>query len=390
MQVDINKEIDFPNFREQLPSNISSLLDLRDGPAQLVQELPRQFTPESVAPTSGSPKTREQRLWELVGLYYLLNKEFPRPHEALAIFSALYYQALQGQAQQGTRTHKGMPLLWISECYRRIGYRSLAKRYLMLTHCEDAILFQGRVDPDSSGTYFRLVWIFGMPDPEVRRYSQEIHYLFQAEPNACFFPEWVLQKLDQIWKTETPELQEASTYVANTRYIAHLISALGDSYGKSMERLADYVLACIPGCRTTGRKRSASTEYDIVCSIEGLDIGFLSELGRYFVCECKDTNSPADFSTLAKFCRVLDSTKSKFGILFSKHGISGEGRMLYAERERIKVYQDRGVSIVVINHSDLNYLANGGSLLSLLRAKYEALRLDLLDLKAGDLNSAYR
>jgi hypothetical protein len=54
----------------------------------------------------------------------------------------------------------------------------------------------------------------------------------------------------------------------------------------------------------------------------GMDVDFRSELGRYFVCECKDWKGPADFASMAKFCRVLDSTKSRFGILFSKNGIS--------------------------------------------------------------------
>ena len=65
------------------------------------------------------------------------------------------------------------------------------------------------------------------------------------------------------------------------------------------------------------RKRSWSTDYDIVCSMEGFEVDFRSELG-YFVCECKDWNQPADFSVMAKFCRVLDSTKSRFGVLFKE------------------------------------------------------------------------
>lgn len=379
MEVDINREIHPGNFRGELPDEISSLLDQRDGPARLVQLLPEHFSPESVSPPVGQPKTREQRLWELVGLHYLDNADFPRPHEARPIFAALYDQILQGQENSNHRSHKGMPLLWTGECYRRIGFAALAKRYLMLTHCEDAMIFEGGVNPELSGTYFRLVWVFGMPDQQVRDYSEDIYALFMDEPAKCIFPEWVLQQIDQEWKTEIPVLQESSTYVANTRYVSHLISLLGDGTGKSMELLGDYLMSCIPGCRTMRRKRSASTEYDIVCSVEGLEVDFLSEFGRYFVCECKDRKDPADFSTVAKFCRVLDSTKSKFGILFSKNGISGAQSMLYAERERVKIYQDRGVSIVVLDLSDLEFFAAGGGLISRLRSKYEALRLDLIE-----------
>ena len=133
----------------------------------------------------------------------------------------------------------------------------------------------------------------------------------------------------------------------------------------------------MPSCRTTLRQRSNSTDYDIVCSMEGFEVDFRSEMGRYFVCECKDWDKPANFTTMAKFCRVLDSTKSHFGILFSKHGISGKGKTKHAEREQLKVFQDRGIVIVVVDQDDLKLVSKGYNFISLLREKYETIRLDL-------------
>jgi hypothetical protein len=108
-----------------------------------------------------------------------------------------------------------------------------------------------------------------------------------------------------------------------------------------------------------------------------VELDFRSELGRYFVCECKDWKTPADFTSMAKFCRVLDSTKAKFGILFSKSGLSGQGRSEDAEREQLKVYQDRGIVIVVLSLNDLESVASGANLILLLRERYEAVRLDV-------------
>jgi hypothetical protein len=167
--------------------------------------------------------------------------------------------------------------------------------------------------------------------------------------------------------TEFPAPKEAAVYSVNTQYVRHLISKLGEPTGKILERLADYILSCMPGCRTTRRQRSKSTDYDIVCSMEGFEVDFRSELGRYFVCECKDWQSPADFTTMAKFCRVLDSTKSRFGVLFSKSGISGQGKTADAEREQLKIFQDRGMVIVVVDLNDLEYVAKGGNFTNLLR-----------------------
>lgn len=113
--------------------------------------------------------------------------------------------------------------------------------------------------------------------------------------------------------------------------------------------------------------------------MDGFDVDFRSELGRYFVGECKDWDKAADFMAMAKFCRVLDSVKSRFGILFSRKGLSGAGRTRDAEREQLKVFQDRGMVIVVVNQTDLESIARGTNFIAFLRRKYERVRLDLLD-----------
>ena len=115
---------------------------------------------------------------------------------------------------------------------------------------------------------------------------------------------------------------------------------------------------------------------DVVCSMEGFDVDFRSEFGRYFVCECKDWDKAADFTAFAKFCRVLDSIKSSFGILFSRNGISGAKNYRYAGREQLKVFQDRGMVIVVVDEDDLNQVSNGANFINILRTKYEEVRLD--------------
>ena len=81
---------------------------------------------------------------------------------------------------------------------------------------------------------------------------------------------------------------------------------------------------------------------------------------------------------ILKLCRILDSVKSRFGILFSTTGVSGQGKCRYAEREIMKLYQDRGIIIAVVDKDDLRVVAEGGNFISLLRKKYEKVRLDLI------------
>jgi hypothetical protein len=248
----------------------------------------------------------------------------------------------------------------------------------MLTLCEDALRENGEVSPNTTGIYFRLVWGHGLPDAELRRYARQFFELAQALPEDAIYPEALLQRVDDSWLTELPSPDEASSYRVNPSYVQYLLAQLGRGTGEALELIAEYLMSCMPGCRTKRRERSGSTDYDIVCAMEGFDVDFRSELGRYFVCECKDWVSPADFTVMAKFCRVLDSTKSRFGVLFSKNGISGADANRYAEREQLKVFQDRGIVIVVLSLADLERVASGANLIAMLRRQYEAVRLDLL------------
>jgi hypothetical protein len=352
----------------QLDLALIPFTERRDSAAAFLHELPNHYNPEAIA-TPGDAR----RAWEIVGLLHL---NTGRIHEALAIFWALYMQMLRAQDASGY-VHKGLPLVWIADCFSRIGFPAHAKRYLMLTLCEDAIRENGVVSPDNTGIYFRLVWAAGLPDSELRRYSRRFFELSNERPQEKPFPEALLQHIDQAWQTEYPSAAEASYYLVNPRYVRHLLTQLGTGAGESLELLTDYLMSCMPGCRTTRRQRSGSTDYDVVCSVEGFDVDFRSELGRYFVCECKDWGTPADFTAMAKFCRVLDSTKSRFGILVSRSGISGTGRSMHAEREQLKVFQDRGMVIVVLDENDLDRVASGGNLIQILRERYESIRLDL-------------
>jgi hypothetical protein len=350
-----------------LDAEIVSILHDRASASRLLEFLPSRFPPSAVI---SSPDA--SRIWELAALWFLNSH---RVHEALGLFWRLYQQMVDGQ--QAGWSHKGMPLVWLSDCYGRLGFPVHSKRYLMLTLCEDALRESGAVSPNTSGVYFRLVWRQGLSDFELRRYASRFFALSREMPVEARYPEALLQRVDDRWLTEAPSPVEAGSYVVSAAYVRYLLGKLGDKSGDTLELLGEYLMASMPGCRTKRRQRSGSTDYDIVCSMDGFDVDFRSELGRYFVCECKDWSSPADFTVMAKFCRVLDSTKSRFGVLFSRSGVSGAGQTAFAAREQLKVFQDRGIVIVVVDLQDLEAVASGANLTQLLREKYEAVRLDL-------------
>lgn len=247
----------------------------------------------------------------------------------------------------------------------------------MLALCEDAIRDKGKFKAHMSGAYQQLVWNFGVSHKELIEYAGQIWKIYKKNRSMGLFPEWILQQLDDAWMLEQRSPAESSLYFLNIRYVRVLQTSLNLQPGRSLEWLAHYLLTTIPGCRAKMNVRSESTQYDVVGALEGQDIDFRSDLGRYFICECKDWSEPADFTTLAKLARVLESTKCKFGLLFSKLGITGEAHTTAATRELLKVFQDRGIVIIVISSQDIEKIVSGNNFITMLRDKYEEIRLDL-------------
>lgn len=358
-------------IEKKIPEEYWNFLIDRSGATFILDNLPDIFPTETI----GLDK-EAQTCWARIGNYFKNQRRF---HEAIPIYNALYEQLIESQKIIRKHIHKGIPLVWMSDCFEQMGFQTYRKRYMMLNLCENAILYKGKIDPDASGTYFRLVWRIGLTDESLNDYAKKIYDLSKNNPEYSLYSEWLLQQLDKNWMTEIPSPAEAGHYWTTDIYIQELMSKLPDKKGKILEALAEYILSCMPGCRTKIRKTTISSEIDIICSIDGLEADFRSELGRYFICECKDLKRPVNFSDTAKFCRVLDSVKSRFGIIFSPKGISGQKNRRYSGNEQQKLFQSRGIVLIVIDEEDFKFVASGGNFINLLRDKYEKVRLDLVN-----------
>jgi len=356
-------------LKEEIPDILWRFLDERDGTPKLVMGLKAKYDLKVI-----SKAGREQRAWECSGLYYLNQGKY---YIAIGVFSQLYDQMMLYQEESGEQVHKGMPLIWLRDAHGGLGHSLIAKRYAMLALCEDAIRDEGYIDPEETGTYFRLSWDHGMSDFEIKQCAEEMYRLYQKQPEEGMYPEWILQELDDAWVTDFPNPKESTIYSCNLLYIKRLYERLGDGSGENLERLAQYMLSCVPGFRVYRRRRTPSTDYDVLCAVEGFNVDFRASFDSYFICECKDWKVPADFSSIAKFSDVLDSTKCKFGIMFSKKGISGETQTKDAARQQLKIFQSKGTIIIVIDESDLQRIVNGENLITMLRKKYEQVKFDI-------------
>jgi hypothetical protein len=372
-----------PNETTQVvPDDLLALMQERDGAAKLLQALPKRYSHGDVAGSTLRPGPGSaHNAWETCGYTYLTHG---RVHEAIAVFQGLYDYLLEYQERENKRAHKGSPLVFLSDCYSSLNRSVIAKHYLMLGLCEDAIQNKGVVRPEKTGIYFRAVWHHGLSDQQVKDYTRLSWECYRKDQKAGRYPEWLLQEVDhsksegvQEWMTECPTPSETTVYALNRHYVSWLLQKLGKSRGLKLERLAHYLLSAIPGCRARMRMRTPSTDYDVVGFLDGHFVDFRADLGRYFICECKDWSRKTDFTAIAKFARVLESAKARSGIIFSKEGISGEGKGTDAERELLKLFQDRGIAVLVVSLTDLQEVAKGRNFIEILRSKYDAVRLDL-------------
>lgn len=354
-----------------IPTDIIQCFTHRDHTAQILKQLKKKYKPEDCIDN----EHEGHKVWNECARYF---RGINSPYDALLLYLGLYDWMLQAEINSGERYHKGGPLVWIADCLTNLGFLTLSRRYLMLTLCEDSISFKGKVDIERTGVYHRLVWSQGMSDGEFHAYSRQAWRLYKSNPNMGKFPEWVLfhSEFDRNWAFGIPQPLETTIYLISQTYTSHLLSMLGDGQGIVLELLSEYLLSCMPGCRTYRRKKTHSTDLDIVCSLEGMDVDFRSEFGRYFLCECKDYKDPVGHVEVSRFCRVLQSVKCRFGIIFARNSISGVGRSLNAERELLKVYQELGLVILVVDEKDLQRINSGENFIWMLRKKYERVRLD--------------
>lgn len=332
-------------------------------------------------------------------------KTFEHDSQKLSILFAIHQQLTSGNAIQWN----ALPLTHLSKLMYDIGYPWLSKSYAMLALCNEVQLNGPTLDPTKHDSYELAAGFHGIPEPEVERYAKEAYEIFKELPDAQHpFPEAILCKLDQNWKTGVPSEKEYGLCFANGAFIAFLLKHIDkvandlqaikkqkkegtyktsddEEYkpstkmqGDLLELLGRYLMSTMPGARineTSIWQAHTGTDYDVVCSLDGFQVDFRTEFGRYFICECKAHTDEIPFDIIAKFGRVLSSVRSKFGIVFSLKGLTGAASADNARAEQLNIYRDSGIIIVSLDKDDLLEVARGKNFINLLRQKYDDIRL---------------
>ena len=360
-------------FAENIDEKEFEYLIMRNGMNYLIEYLQKKYNTNEIV-------NDDKIKYEWIGLslfYRYYNNQYPN---ALALCNKLYEIMIKYQIDNDIWVHKGLPLVFIRDYYILMNCPVMAKRYAMLTLCEDSIgdyRSIGKLKKNEAEIYSKLTYYHKMTENEIDNYFKQINNIFD-DSKLSRFPEWILQKLDNNWITNFPTENELLYFDSNKYYIKELYARLEkDKNGEILEILAEYILSVIPGMRTKRRVKSYSTDYDILFSIEGQINDFRSELGRYVICECKNWKNRATFSTIAKFSNVIESANCKCGIMFSKNGVTGADKTTDAKREILKIYQRNGINMIVIDKDDINKIINGDNFITVIRNKYENNRFDI-------------
>ena len=353
---------------------VISAINKPSGVYEIIEFLNKKITKKDYFPIKDIQTSKARDIWNDFGYIYRL---VGRVRDALLIYQTEYSNTIKAQNTYKKRIHKGAILYFISECFDLMNYHYSSKIYMMLALCEDSISYSGKPDPNQTGSYHKLVWSKRITNSQYYYYADKFWSIFLENEDPGNFPEWLLQNTDYGWVTEIPSAEESIYYVINHDYCKFLIKGLGKSKGKNLELVAQYLLSCIPGFLPRRRALAASTDYDVLCTVQGNYVDFRSDIGKYFIVECKDWNKPIGVSIVYKFYRVLKSVKSNFGILFSTKGNSGSNEFKDSHREIIKIFQSDGIVIIVISFDDIEKIINGENLITLLRNMYENIRFDL-------------
>jgi hypothetical protein len=141
---------------------------------------------------------------------------------------------------------------------------------------------------------------------------------------------------------------------------ATAISTTKRAKGTTLEDLAQYLFSLLPGCIPERNVRDTALAYEsdiVVRNLYKENNSIVDMFGRYFLVECKNWDKRIDVEAVGYFLFRMRMLHSKFGVIFSRKGITGS-KSDEASRALIRRnYHEDGSICVVLDANDLNQLS---------------------------------
>ncbi|MFA5014971.1 MAG: hypothetical protein WC549_05465 [Actinomycetota bacterium] len=322
-----------------------------------------------------------QKLWEKIGKWF---EKRGRIHEAKIIFESLYNELTISQIENNNYIHKGMPLVWLCDySYYHFKQPWLAQIYILLTIIEDSIATAGNINPNSTGSYYRAVWIYNIKDEYFKMLEKKAFEIYNSNNELGIFPEWILNNFENIIPVKFPSKNEIDICVLNTQFSKYwlkkikLIPRDDKNKGKIFEDFCSYLLSCIPGFEIEKRFETKDYHFDLLIRNKSNANDFRDNFGNYLIAECKNWSDPIGTQEIAYFVSKLIFHDIKAGFIFSKEGITGKNKNTNATLILIKSFYKIGRFIMLITEKDIKNIISGKNFISVLQAKYEESRFTI-------------
>lgn len=141
--------------------------------------------------------------------------------------------------------------------------------------------------------------------------------------------------------------------------------------GRALERFAQFALGAIPGitveCFATDDVFHAQ-EIDVLCSNDQDPAG-LPHFDHFILVECKNWADPVGSEEVNWFHEKLRARALGVGILFAMNGITGDRDLFIAANLALAEALREGRHILVLGRAEIEDLASGEDLATLLKRK---------------------
>ncbi len=153
--------------------------------------------------------------------------------------------------------------------------------------------------------------------------------------------------------------------------------------GKSLEELVTFLLEKTGLFEVHTNIRTHTNEIDQLLELSFQGQHFLEHLpfkDPYYLSECKNYNKKIDVTWVGKFYSLLNTSRTRYGIIFSYHGLTGENwgyatgltKKIFLLKEKV----EERFFILDFNITDFKKIAEGVTFLQLLESKIKSLIFD--------------
>jgi hypothetical protein len=293
----------------------------------------------------------------------------------------------QLQFSRNKRVYRAECAYLLSDLYNEMNEQGLALRWAMLMQADDLL----GEHPQGGGAGRQLLMtrmgLSSFAFDELNRISQLCLSTAQKEgwEKPVGFAEEVLCKFAQSKAgyviAETFSVKE---FPVSQGYFNALYKQANDSNGArskgvSLEDLALYLLMLLPGCvphkNVLAEQRMFESDV-LIHNLSPASTVITDLFGRHFLIECKNRKEKADSAIIGYFLYRMKLTHTRFGIIFSKSGITGGKNHEAAHELTRRAFHEDHLICVLISNEDLEKFGRGTEINFwwLLLEKIEALR----------------